>query len=195
MTEGPDFAPALDEARRKFDSLNARLADLRNRSLQLVSVGGLAASLVGGLSTLQKDGLGVWEVVALAAFALIVGICIWLWLPRRIWASHSPADLVAWAELRALTRQDINRNLALHMHNHADKTRRSSIGCWSGFVCHHLAGGGGSSAWLSAYGSADGQSEVTTAAASAAEAATATDLPDPGEKEWRDRPPKPPRTR
>jgi hypothetical protein len=45
-TDDPDFTLALEEARRNFDSLNGRLADLRNRSLQLVSVGALAASFV-----------------------------------------------------------------------------------------------------------------------------------------------------
>jgi len=34
VADEPDFALALEEARRNLDSLNGRLTDLRNRSLQ-----------------------------------------------------------------------------------------------------------------------------------------------------------------
>jgi hypothetical protein len=124
VTDDPDFTLAVEEARRNFDSLNTRLADLRNRSLQLVTVGGLLATFVGGLSALRSNGLSVWDAVALMAFALIVIICLIIWWPRKLQTSQTPSILVEWAETPSITRQSMNRDLALHLGDHYKANRK-----------------------------------------------------------------------
>jgi hypothetical protein len=93
----PDLTLALEEARRGFDSLEKHLADIRNRSQQIVGIGALAASIVGGPAALGPDKkLGVWGIVALGVFAVIVIICLCIWWPRKLWVSQDPAILVTW---------------------------------------------------------------------------------------------------
>lgn len=111
----PDYALALEEARRGFDSLEKHLADIRNRSQQIVGIGALAASIVGGLAALGSHKLGVLGIVALAVFAVIVIICVWIWWPRELWVSQDPAILVTWAEIPDITRQRMARSLAIHL--------------------------------------------------------------------------------
>ena len=119
VADEPDFSLALEEARRNFDSLNGRLTDLRNRSIQLISVGGLAAAFVGGLSALQKNGLSRLDVIALVAFALLVVLCLWIWAwPQKLKTSQKPWVLVEWAEKPGETRQSMNKDLALHLGAH-----------------------------------------------------------------------------
>jgi hypothetical protein len=114
----PDFTLALEEARRGFDSLEKHLLDIRNRSQQIVGIGAVAASILGGLAALGPDKkLGVWGIVALAVFAVIVLICVWIWWPRKFRVSQDPAILVTWAEVPGKTRQRMVRSLALHLAN------------------------------------------------------------------------------
>jgi len=128
MASEPDFTLALEEARRGLDALEKHLADIRNRSQQLVGIGALAASIVGGLAALGSRTLGIWGVVALAVFAVIAVICLWIWWPRKLWVSQDPATLVTWAEVPGKTRQRMVRSLAIHLadqyEQNADKIER-----------------------------------------------------------------------
>ena len=137
MTDSRDYSLALEEARRNLDSLNARLADLRSRALQLVSVGGLAAAFVGGLSALNKNGFSLWDLGALASFALIVLACLVIWWPRNLKTSQRPWILVEWAEVPAATRQRMNRSLALWLGDHYDINQKI-INRMLGWFCFAL---------------------------------------------------------
>lgn len=112
MADDQDYTPALEEARRNFDSQAGQLADLRNRALQFVGVGGLAASFIAGLSASQPDrccglsasqpdGLSLGYIAALGAFLLVVAISMSIWSPRKLMTSQDPAILVEWAEMPA----------------------------------------------------------------------------------------------
>jgi hypothetical protein len=125
VTDKPDFTLALEEARRNLDALDSRLTDIRDRSLQLVSVGGLAASFVGGLSALASHGPSVWSLLAVTLFTLIVAVCLWIWLPRGMWISQEPSKLVDWAEVPAMTRQRMDRSLALHLGAQYEDNKKS----------------------------------------------------------------------
>jgi hypothetical protein len=56
----PDYALALEEARRGFDSLEKHLADIRNRSQQIVGIGALAASIVGVWRRSDRTNSACW---------------------------------------------------------------------------------------------------------------------------------------
>jgi hypothetical protein len=123
VADDPDYTLALEQARRNFDSQAGQLADLRKRAVQLVGIGGLAATFIGGLSASEPDGFSVWNGAALGAFLLVVAICLSIWWPRKLVASQDPAILVEWAELPAMTQQLMNRDMALHVDDHYEANK------------------------------------------------------------------------
>lgn len=134
MADDQDYTLALEEARRNFDSQAGQLADLRNRALALVGVGGLAASFIAGLSAAQPeaaqpgaaqpDGLSLWYIGALGAFLLIVAISMSIWWPRKLMTSQDPAILVEWAEMPAIDEQLMNRDMALHLDDQYEANKK-----------------------------------------------------------------------
>jgi MFS family permease len=123
VADEPDYTLALEEARRGFDSLEKHLADIRNRSQQIVGIGAVAASIVGGLAALGSHKLGGWGFGALGAFAAIAVICLSIWWPRKLRVFQNPKTLVAWAEIPGKTRQRMVRSLAIHL---ADQYKENS---------------------------------------------------------------------
>ena len=93
VADDPDYTLALEEARRNFDSQARQLADLRKRAVDLVGIGGLAATFIGGLSASKQDGLNIWHIVALCAFVFVVATAStsrghgysWRRKIRRLW--------------------------------------------------------------------------------------------------------------
>jgi len=121
----PDFTLALDEARRSFDALSDELPAIRTRATQILGVGGLAASFLGGLALRSGQQLGPWGWVAVAAFTVTAVLCgILLW-PRRLYASLEPAILVEWAERPDAAVADMTRDLALYMGQKYDANRKT----------------------------------------------------------------------
>lgn len=123
VADEPDYTLALEEARRGLDSLEKHLADIRNRSQQVVVIGALAASIVGGLAVLGPSKLGVWGTAALTVFAVIVLICLWIWWPRTLIVFQDPKTLVTVAQIPGKTRQRMVRTLAIHL---ADQYKENS---------------------------------------------------------------------
>jgi hypothetical protein len=63
--------------------------------------------------------------IALVAFGLIVILCLWIWAwPQKLKTSQAPWILVQWAERPAITRQQMNRGLAIHMGDHFEINRK-----------------------------------------------------------------------
>jgi hypothetical protein len=118
VAEDPDYTLALEEARRNFDSQAGQLADLRKRAVELVGIGGLAATFIGGLSASEQEGFNYWHIGALVAFGLVVAIAMYIWWPRILITWQNPATLVDWAERPEITQQLMNRDLALHLSEH-----------------------------------------------------------------------------
>jgi hypothetical protein len=133
--EPKDFKLALEEARRGMDSLDKQFADVRNRSMQLVSVGGLAASIVGGLAALGGPKLGIWGLYALGAFAVIVFLCVWIWWPREMWTTQKASTLVEWAETPDVTRSDMDKELAEYLDSQYTANAKLAQRLMKGFTC------------------------------------------------------------
>ena len=123
MADDPDYTLALEEARRNFDSQARQLADHRKRAVDLVGIGGLAATFIGGLSASKQDGLNIWHIVALCAFVFVVATAMYISWPRILMASQDPATLVDWAEMRAIGRQLMTRDLALRLDEHYEANK------------------------------------------------------------------------
>lgn len=130
----PDFSLALEEARRTFDALSAELPALRSRATQVLGVGGLAASFLGGIALRGEQRLGSWGWVAVAAFTATAVLCLVILWPRRFYASPQPAQLVEWAERPDATTVEMTRDLALHMGEKYD-ANRTQLDRLSRFYC------------------------------------------------------------
>lgn len=135
----PDYSLALVEARRGFDALAAEVAALRDRSAKVLGVGGLATSVVGGLSA-RADRALVWQgYAALGSFMAVVVLSLLILWPRRFRLSQDPRVLVEWAEMDEMTTERMERSLALHMANHYEENRHKlnwlgTLYCWSVIV-------------------------------------------------------------
>ena len=99
MPEKPEQL-AYNEALRAIESQEQTLGELRSRTGILLTGASLVTSLFGA-SALEADQVDVWSVVALLAFAAVVGSCVWIALPRRkAWRFSLSASILLedWAD-------------------------------------------------------------------------------------------------
>lgn len=98
MTQDPEpsYTLALEEARRGFDQLAGEVSDVRNRSVSLLGMGGLAASFLGGLTLRNGAPVTAWTWVAVAAFVVLAALCAVVLWRRHFHVSQDPAVLVQW---------------------------------------------------------------------------------------------------
>jgi hypothetical protein len=73
---------AYGEALRAIESQQRVVDELRSRTGILLTGASLVTSLFGA-AALEAEQVNVWSVIALLAFAAVVGSCIWIALPRR----------------------------------------------------------------------------------------------------------------
>lgn len=73
---------AYGEALRAIESQEGMVNELRSRTGVLLTGASLVTSLFGA-AALEGGRLDVWSVIALLAFAAVVGSCVWIALPRR----------------------------------------------------------------------------------------------------------------
>lgn len=118
------FVVALDEARRGFDDLAAEVATIKDRAISTLGMGGLAASLFGGLAVRDGADVDPWLWTAALAFAFLAVFVTFVLWPRRFHVSMNPATLVSWAEDYGTSLTQIQRNLALHLGDKYVENRR-----------------------------------------------------------------------
>ncbi|MEO3939412.1 hypothetical protein V3N99_22110 (plasmid) [Dermatophilaceae bacterium Soc4.6] len=118
----PDYTLALEEARRSWDALNDELSALRTRTIQLVGIAGVAASVLGGIAATGARPLRWESGVGLVAFLTVVLLAFAVLWPRRLSTSIQPTVLVKWAEL-ASPEQGV-KNLALYLGEKYDANRK-----------------------------------------------------------------------
>lgn len=109
------FVLALEEARRGFDLLSEELTRVRDRAGQVLGIGGLAASFLGGLSIRDGASLTAWTWLGIAAFTCLVGLCVAVLWPRKFFSSVDPEQLVRWGDDQDNTIDDMHRDLALRL--------------------------------------------------------------------------------
>jgi hypothetical protein len=125
------------EAQRGLALQPVLLNELRARTGILLALATATTSFLGGIAV--KDGqLGCWEVRALIAFGVAVLCCLAVLSPRWKWTFFEDvSDMVdnycenAPPEADQWTLPEVQRDLALHMKNHADAaTKRMGIMQW-----------------------------------------------------------------
>jgi hypothetical protein len=112
------FDLALDEARRALDQQVNDVARIRDRTTNLVMVGGLAAAFIGGLAIRDDAPLTVLTVLGAVAFTTLLAVAVAVLLPRRFVFTQHAQVLVSWAEKPDATAERMERSLALHMDGH-----------------------------------------------------------------------------
>jgi hypothetical protein len=122
-TPEPSYILALEEARRGFDQLAGEIDVIRNRAVSTLGMGGLAASLLGGLSIRDGVDLTGWTGAAVAAFVVLAALCVATLWPRRFHVTLHPGELVAWVEEDKGSSSETERDLALWLRKKYDQNR------------------------------------------------------------------------
>lgn len=124
----------LVEARRAIDVQVAALDELRARTGLLLAAASLSGSFLGAAAAESEADLGFVGGVAVLAFALGVGSCIWvLWPKNEGWTFvNSPGQLIAdWIEIQR-PEQSMKLFLARAMEGHfkGNKKRLDCLYRW-----------------------------------------------------------------
>jgi hypothetical protein len=110
------YALALEEARRAVDTQRDDLKGVRDRATAVVTVAGLALSLLAGPALrdprIHPSG---WTIAGVAAFVLLTGVALGILWPRTFIFAQDPQTLVAWAEQQHAQPAEMTRDLALHL--------------------------------------------------------------------------------
>jgi hypothetical protein len=77
----PELAYQL--ALRALDQQESGLAELRSRTNTLLAAAAVSVSVLGA-PTIDRGGVSVWVVVALIAFVLTVGLCLFVLVPTSL---------------------------------------------------------------------------------------------------------------
>lgn len=117
------FGLAVEEARRAFDQQAADMTRVRDRAISLLTIGGLAATFIGGLAATDNAPLTGWTWAAVAVFVVMTVACIWVIWPKDVKVAFFPHKLVEWAEDDAVTPDDMDRDLALRLEAFYDENK------------------------------------------------------------------------
>jgi hypothetical protein len=118
---------AYKEARRAPDEQESAVAELRNRSGQLIAAAALTTSFFGGEAIHHNFDVVAW--IAVACFVTLSFAVVAVLWPRHDWEFNlSPAQLIGTyiepADGDPLPLPAIHRDLALHMGNSASRNRK-----------------------------------------------------------------------
>ena len=121
VADPPTYALALEEARRALDQQLDDVAVVRTRAIQLLSGGGIAVSVFGGLTIRSgpPDQTGPTAVqpllvaVAFVAFVAVAIFCVLVLKSRPLKRTTNPLTLVEWVEVPDVTNRWMERRLAL----------------------------------------------------------------------------------
>lgn len=115
-----------DEAQRGLALQPVLLNELRARTGILLAVTTATTAVLGAI-VVKDDELGFWGLLALAAFLAAVGCCLAVLSPHREWTFTEGAAGMAATYCDGKrddgsdwTLDAVQRDLALHMENHAD---------------------------------------------------------------------------
>ena len=121
------LALVFRESLRALEQQAARRDDLRHRASGLVTAAAIATAFLGGQSLDGATSFATTTWLAVAAFALIIGLSLYVLTPRRRWGFVvSAGDLIAdYVEREPETTvDDMHRELALHFEDHYQANRR-----------------------------------------------------------------------
>ncbi|TDW22671.1 hypothetical protein [Kribbella kalugense] len=114
----PDYSLALEEARRTLDHQRDDLKSIRDRSVAVLGIASVSASVAGGLSTTKAAsprGSG-WAYGAGGCLALIIAITLLIAWPRKVVFNQNGAKIIRWIDLGTPDIQTrAQRNLAIYM--------------------------------------------------------------------------------
>jgi hypothetical protein len=111
---------ALDEGRRAITQQRDDLDRLRGRSVALVSVASVAASVLGGLG-LPKTGATIPQLtffsLGLLSFTVLVGLVCWLLKPVELTFENDASVIAGWATegVHTYDIDEVNAELAKYM--------------------------------------------------------------------------------
>ncbi len=114
------------ESLRAITTQQNALVDVRGRAAQILTAASVVTSVLGGLVQARQNRPVPPALVALAAFLLLLVVCIWIILPRKGWSFLSSATILLHGYVEAESPADINemhRSLALYMERHWDKNQ------------------------------------------------------------------------
>ncbi|WP_205696034.1 hypothetical protein [Conexibacter sp. SYSU D00693] len=110
----------------------ASVDQLRTRAGTLLAAASLVTSFLGGQALSQGHDPGTWGVIALLAFILTAGLCVWVLMPEEFNWFMSPAAIVDdYADDPDVSSADAMRDLALHYDEslNANKSAVEALQC------------------------------------------------------------------
>lgn len=115
------LALVFRESLRALEQQAARRDDLRNRAGAMVTAAAIATAFLGGQSLDGATSFATSTWLAIFAFALMIGLSLYVLTPRRSWASVTSAGrlIIDYVERETPTTvDDMHRELALHFERH-----------------------------------------------------------------------------
>lgn len=109
------YGVAVEESRRGLDQQAADLESIRQRTTNLVVVGGLAATFLGGLAVRDEADVSAWTIAGAVSFAGVLVIVVATLWPREFEFTQRTNVLVGWAEQADVTMDGMERDLALYL--------------------------------------------------------------------------------
>jgi hypothetical protein len=92
--------------------LGSELSRIRDRTGQVLTIGGLAASVMG-FAIPESGGLTIFGWIVIGSFGVLVLLSTLIYWPQNFHSSVDPAELVNWVEVDHLSVPAAQRNLAL----------------------------------------------------------------------------------
>jgi hypothetical protein len=116
VLEDPEgYTVALEEARRAIDQQHKDFASVRERSTGLLTIGGLAAAFLKGISARQAGSpITSWSVVAAIAFLGIAVIVFRQQWRKTIVFRQDALQILEWIEQSGFTGDRTKRTVAYY---------------------------------------------------------------------------------
>jgi hypothetical protein len=116
------FGLALSEAIRAAADQASDIARIRDRTFQVVGLGGATVAVLGGVTADDGRAWGAWAWFAILLYGAAVATATWILWPKKLPVPPYPSKLVAWAEAGA-SPDDMARDLALYLEDSYEDAR------------------------------------------------------------------------
>lgn len=128
------FGLALSEAIRAAADQSSDISRIRDRTFQIVGLGGATVAVLGGVTADDGRAWSTWSWVAILLYGATVATATWVIWPKKLPVPPYPSQLVAWAEAGA-SQDDMKRDLALYLEDSYDNARTIHMWMVRAYCC------------------------------------------------------------
>jgi hypothetical protein len=126
IREGRNYSIAMEEGRRALDVQRDDFKSVRDRSIAILGIASVSASIVGGNgASSEHRPMSNWLLGGAICLGLVILLCLGVAWPRTMIFSQNVETIVGWSDTgEDVSEAVVQRQLALYMQQQHDNNKQ-----------------------------------------------------------------------